>query len=148
MKKFLADWVTHYLKHKDVFTERIEKISETEKGLLVHNKDGSEKIVLIEPFLNEFKPKLAGLEGKDIAIVVFNSRENFNAMLNDWNDIAKFEKLTIIFVNPFSMMDTKWVLSPYFHNRIADPVSLKSGLKSIFSSVEEITKEQAEKKIK
>lgn len=147
MNKFLTEWAANYFKHRDILTEKIEKIKTVKEGLQVINKDGTEKYILIAPFLSEFKPLLQDIEGKDIAIVVFNNRDNFNAMLNEWDELVKHQKLSVIFVNPFSMTDTKWLISPYFHNKIADPESLKSGLKSLFSSVEEISKEEAEKKI-
>lgn len=149
MRNFVTDWAIHYLKHKDILTEKIDKIKPTKEGLHVLYKDGSEKIVLVEPFIEDFRARLDDVDtSKDVLIVVFNSKENFDALQKDWEALIEFSKVTIIFINPFSMMDTKWIISPYFHTRIADPDSLDSGLKSLFNSVEEITKKEAEKKVK
>jgi len=81
-------------------------------------------------------------------VFLFNSRKNLDVIINEWDTLKDMKGLTLIFVNPFSLTETKWVLSPYLHNMMTDEHTLKTGLKSMFSMVEEISKEDANEKIK
>jgi hypothetical protein len=42
------------------------------------------------------------------------------------------------FVNPESATDKKWMIYPHTHHKISDPSSLKLGLESLFSTVQEV----------
>ena len=55
--------------------------------------------------------------------------------------------LNMIFVNPFSQTDTKWIIYPFTHNRIADHDSLDVGLRSLAASVEPLGKDEANSNI-
>ena len=78
---------------------------------------------------------------------MLNSKENLDFLMNKWNKLIKFDKLTIFFVNPFSELEKKWFISPYVHNKICDKDSLKLGLKTMFETVESITEKEIIKNI-
>ena len=48
--------------------------------------------------------------------------------------------LSVMFVNPESKIDKKWIIYPATHNSICDASSLKTGLESMFAMVDEYTK--------
>ncbi|MBI2656251.1 hypothetical protein HYX03_00750, partial [Candidatus Woesearchaeota archaeon] len=76
-----------------------------------------------------------------------NSRENFNIFIKSWHRLISFKFLNIIFVNPFSETDKKWIVFPYTHQRVCDENYLENGLKSMFEMVEPIEEEQLIAKI-
>jgi ABC-type sulfate transport system substrate-binding protein len=75
-------------------------------------------------------------KGKKTTVVTFNTRHNLSTLISFWDDAAKDRDLCIIFVNPESSADRKWIIYPYTHNKISDESSLEEGLKSIFETVE------------
>ena len=145
---FLREWTVHYVKNKDILTRKIESITEQgEDSILVKAKD-REQLYLIRPFVKDMQGALAGLKKENsVNIVLCNTPDNFNAMLKAWESLIAFPKLTIIFVNPFSQLDTKWVLIPHTHDLISERESLKLGLKTMFEMVEPTNEEEFARRI-
>ena len=143
--KFLREWAVSYVKHRDILAKNIVDIKEEQDKVIVRFKD-KEQVFLIRPIVNDSVTKEINKE-KNICVVMLNSKENFNFLINKWNKLIKFEKLTLFFVNPFSEPDKKWFISPYMHNKICDEDSLKLGLKTMFETVETITEKELMKKI-
>jgi len=135
--KFLREWAVSYVKHRDILTKNIINIKEEQNKVIVKFKD-KEQIFLIRPTADD--SVIQGInKDKNIGIVMLNSKENLDFLMNKWNKLIKFDKLTIFFVNPFSELEKKWFISPYVHNKICDKDSLKLGLKTMFETVESIT---------
>jgi len=84
-------------------------------------------------------------EKKHFGLIVFNTKENFDIIIENWDKLIKFNFLTIYFVNPFSSLDKKWIINPSVHHKICDESSLKLGLKSMFESVDVITEKEIDK---
>ncbi|MBS3098379.1 hypothetical protein J4209_06315 [Candidatus Woesearchaeota archaeon] len=84
---------------------------------------------------------------KHISLVIFNSKNNFNAVVDNWKKFINFKYFNIYFVNPFSQLDKKWIIYPHTHNRICEESSLKLGLKSMFEMVEPIGEELASARV-
>jgi len=143
--KFLREWAVGYVKHRDILTKNIVDIKEEQDMVIVKFRD-KEQIFLIRPTADDPVTEEINKE-KNICVVMLNSKENFNFLINKWNKLIKFEKLTLFFVNPFSDPDKKWFISPYVHNKICDKDSLNLGLKTMFETVESITEKELMKKI-
>ncbi len=143
--KFLREWAVGYVKHRDILTKNIVDIKEEQDMVIVKFRD-KEQIFLIRPTADDPVTEEINKE-KNICVVMLNSKENFNFLINKWNKLIKFEKLTLFFVNPFSEPDKKWFISPYVHNKICDKDSLNLGLKTMFETVESITEKELMKKI-
>ena len=146
---FLVDWTISFIKNKDVISKKIEKIENEKDGfdLYVKYKDREQYFIIaaniididsiIKKINNDFY----------LSIVTLNSKENFDIVLKNWNKLTNFKFLNIIFANPFSELDKKWIVFPYTHQRICDESSLKTGLKSMFEMVEPIEEGQLIAKI-
>ena len=67
--------------------------------------------------------------------------------MKSWKRLIDFKFLNIIFVNPFSGFDKKWIVFPYTHHRVCDESSLELGLKSMFDMVEPIEEKELIAKI-
>ena len=141
--KFIKEWTIGYVKHRDILTKNIIDIKEEPDRVIVKFKE-KEQVFLIRPTINDSVIKEVN---KNISIVMLNSKENLDFLMNKWNKLIKFEKLTLFFINPFSEPDKKWFISPYVHDRICDNDSLKLGLKTMFETVESITEKDIMKKI-
>ena len=132
--KYLLEWAGFYAKHKDIYEKKIVDIKEDGDKLVIKRKEDVINY-LGQPSLN--KNKLKDFGKKDfITIVTFNTANNIEELLKGWHFYAEYPNLIIIFINPKSNLDTKWIIKPYLHQRICDEKALKRGLKSIYETVE------------
>ena len=147
-KEVLKEWAIHFLKNKNAMLKTLQKIEENIEGYdLKIIYDNKEDYIIIHPFIENFDEIYEKIsKDKNITLILFNSKQNFDMIVDKWNRLIEFNKLTIYFVNMFSITDKKWIIRPYMHNLIADPASLKTGLKSMFNMVSPITEKEAESK--
>ena len=148
-RSFLLDWTVNFIKNKDIVAKKIEKIENNKDGfdLFVKYRD-REQYFIIAPNLADIDSIMQRINDKlHFTIVTLNSKGNFDAMLKSWDMLINFRFLSIIFVNPFSELDKKWIVFPYTHHKISDDSSLKNGLKAIFEMVEPIEEQQLIAKI-
>lgn len=144
LRSFLLDWTINYAKNKDVVSKKIESIESGKGGfdLYIKYRD-REQYFIISPVIPDITPIIQKLRNDAyISIVTLNSRENFDALMKNWGNLVSFKFLNIIFVNPFSETDKKWIIFPHTHQKICDEGSLKTGLKSMFDMVEPIAEQQ------
>lgn len=137
---FLVEWTAHYVKNKDIVSKKIEKIENGKEGfdLYVKYKDREQYFIIVSS-INGIDAVLQKVNDNFyFSIVTLNSKENFDILLKNWHKLINFKFLNIIFVNPFSETDKKWIVFPYTHQKICDGYSLKNGLKSMFAMVEPI----------
>ncbi|MBW3011220.1 hypothetical protein KY335_03425 [Candidatus Woesearchaeota archaeon] len=137
----LKDWTLTYLKNRDVLLKRISKIEDLDQYLLVSNKDETHIVVIVKENISDIKPILdqfRDLEKKHkadkLTLVVLNQKENVNMVVKEWEKLIVFPTLSIVFANPKA--NSRWIIAPYVHNRIADPKNLKQGIMSMFQEVE------------
>lgn len=146
---FLLDWTISFIKHKDALTKKIENIEKNKDGfdLYVKYRD-REQYFLIAPDITDIESIIQRINNeKYFSIVALNSKSNFEIMLKNWNKLVHFKFLNIIFINPFSELDKKWIIFPHTHQKICDENSLETGLKSMFEMVEPIEEQQLLAKI-
>ena len=147
--QFLFEWTFQFIKNKDIVARKIVKVEEyiNQDYIFVEYKD-KKMVYLVVPSITDFEKKWEELqeakrktESTDSCIVLFNSKQNFDKTLEKWSIIEKDPKLQIVFTNPFSMTDKRWIVIPYTHTRISEPSALKTGLKSLFDTVEPISED-------
>ena len=146
---FLVDRTINFIKNKDVVAKKIEKIENGKDGfeLYVKYKD-REQFFIIAPNVKNIDSLIQKMNNNSyFSIVTLNSKENFNIILKNWSKLISFKFLNIIFINPFSNADKKWIIFPHTHHKICDESSLETGLNSMFSMVEPIEDEQLTAKI-
>ena len=147
---FLVDWTVNFIKNKDIISKKIEKIENGKDGfdLYVRYKD-REQYFIIAANIADIDAIIQKLNSNSyFSIVTLNSKENFDIVIKNWNRLIGFKFLNIIFVNPFSGMDKKWIVFPHTHHKVCDESSLKNGLKSMFEAVEPIEEQQLVAKIR
>ncbi len=146
---FLLEWTVNFIKNKDIISRKIEKIKNGKDGfdLYVKYKD-REQYFIIAPNIIDIDSIIKRINNNAyFSLVTLNSKENFDAVLKSWSKMISFKFLNIIFVNPFSGLDKKWIVFPYTHHKISDESSLENGLKTMFAMVEPIEEEQLAAKI-
>lgn len=147
---FLVDWVILYIKNRDIILKNLEFIEKLNSEIKVKYKD-KEQVFIIRPFITDLNliiDRLKEAPHAYISLATFNSEDNFKKILEKWNFIKGFKFFSILFVNPFSQTDKKWIVYPYTHQRICDEDSLELGLRTMFESVEPITEGIVKAKIK
>ena len=140
----MVEWTVQFIKNKDLVSKKIEKIENGKDGfdLYVKYKD-REQYFIIASSINDIDSIIQKINNNFyFSIVTLNSKENFDIVLKNWNKLIHFKFLNIIFVNPFSEMDKKWIIFPHTHQKICDGSYLKNGLKSMFNMVEPIEEKQ------
>ena len=146
---FLVEWTINFVKHKDMLTKKIEKIGKNKDGfdLYIKYKD-MEQYFIITPNIDDMDSIIQKINNeKHFSIVTLNSKSNFELILKNWNKLVHFKFLNIIFANPFSELDKKWIIFPHTHQKVCDENSLETGLKSMFQMVEPIEEQQLIAKI-
>ena len=140
LRSFLVDWTVSFFKNKDLLAKKIASIEKNKDGFDISIKFKDKwQYVVVEPQLNDIDTILRKFNGKDyFTIVTLNSSKNLDIVVKNWQKLASFKLLSIMFVNPVSETDKKWVIFPHTHSMVADGASLELGLKSMFGMVEPI----------
>jgi len=141
---FLVDWTIHFIKNKDILTKKIEKIENGKNNFDIYIKyKDREQYFIIAPEIKDINPILQRINNDYyFSLVTLNSKENFEIIVKNWHKLVNFKFFNIIFVNPFSDMDKKWIIFPHMHHKICDESALEKGLKSMFVMVEPIGEQQ------
>lgn len=132
----LKQWAVDFIKHKDMM---LKSIIDLKINDVIHVKTKvKEQVYVIQPKIDGFQEAIDFAE-KDqwVVVVCYNTKQNFDKLIKNWENIVKFKKLSVMFVNPESNIDKKWIIYPSTHNSICDPSSLKTGLESMFAMVDE-----------
>jgi len=150
LKQNLADWIITYLKNRDLMFRKIESVEQNKDGFDFYIKfKDKEQFFLVMPLLQDIPNILSKFNSENhFGLVVFNTHENFDLLIKEWEKFAGIKNLSIYFINPFSNLDKKWIIHPYTHNNICEKNALKKGLKSMFEMVEPLTDHQIKDRFK
>ncbi|MGM5487408.1 MAG: hypothetical protein ACQESG_00510 [Nanobdellota archaeon] len=142
---YLLHWAKEYFRNKDIIYKKIIAIDEKSHHLEINYKDKTLYVYGFETLEEVLK---VSKEDQHTAVIVFNTEDNLKSLQSLWKELIKFKHLFIYFINPNSVRDQKWIISPYVHDKIADKKTLKTGLKAMFDSVSQITSPEIKKVIK
>ena len=131
----IMGWGASYIKHRDLMNGKIKELKIEKDRLLIENKDGSHDLVVGLTDLS--KMSISGVKLPTIFITL-NKKDNLKFLIDKWKDISAVKEISIIFINPDSQLDTKWIIRPFVHARVCDDSTLKQGLKSMFETVDEV----------
>ena len=139
----LKQWALLYVKHRDITAKKIAGIKDTGYGFLIANNDGTTTSCIVAVSFKGVGTEFisAAAADKSILVVTLSNEENIQSVYRMWDTLAASQNLLIIFANPFSSLEDKWMLMPHLHNRVCDRSSLLQGLKAMAELVEPITEE-------
>jgi hypothetical protein len=139
-KNNLKEWYVTYIKNRDLILRKISSIDQTsssDKEVIVIYKDGLRETCIISEDLTSFIEILYGKSKEErISIIVYNRKNYMNLLVKEWSTLKDYKALTIMFVNPNSSLEKKWLIKPHVHDRITESASLKLGIESISLNVE------------
>ena len=149
LHSFLVNWTINFVKNRDILSKKIEHIENGRDGfdLYVKYKDKEQYFIIIADIAHIDAIIQRMNSNSHFSIVTLNSKDNFGILLKNWDKLIDYKFLSIIFINPFSKIDKKWIVFPHTHQKISDASSLKNGLKSMFEMVEPIEEGQLAEKI-
>lgn len=149
--KFMKEWAVRYVRHMDIAAKKISGIKNTYYGFVIINSDGASTDCFVQLSLQGIKPELFATAAaadkkskgskRNTLIVTLSNNENIQAVYRMWNALAANSGLVVVFANPFSALEDKWVLKPHLHNRVCDRGSLLQGLRAMSELVELIDEE-------
>jgi hypothetical protein len=126
----LAEWVQVFLQNRDVFNKVITGFEKVDGDVLVKRTNG-DLLVFVRPELGDVSD-VSVRDGPSV-LAVLNSKRNLDAVIKNWDVLAKKKDLCIYFVNPET--NDKWLLYPHTHNQITEKSALRRGLESLFAMV-------------
>jgi hypothetical protein len=139
-KAFLTDWITHFLKNRNMIFKSIESMEpHPEYELHVRHKTKDQYVLAAGTFTAEVLKRLT--PEKHLLLVGFHTESNLQFIVENWKRLAELPNLTIYTVNPLSEPDKKWVICPHVHQRICDSSSLKTGLRAMFETVQPLSEQ-------
>lgn len=131
----LLDWAEDYFRHRDLILSQIESIVKEKDHLIIRQNDGIQKKVCVID-------NLAGLKtGNHVDInniFLPNTKENLKHLISNWSKFSAKKNISFYFVNPNSVTDKLWIISPFIHSKICDESNVEKSLKTLFSSVSEV----------
>ena len=150
IKQHLTEWITTYLKNRDLMFRKIESIEQNKGGFdfCIKFKD-KEQFFIVQPTMKDIISLLSKFGSEHhFGLAVFNTHENFDILIKNWARFAEVKNLSIYFINPFSNLDKKWIIHPNTHNSICEKNALVKGLKSMFETVDSLTEYQIKDRFK
>jgi len=132
MNKELKEWTVQYVKNKDLAFRKLVKFEDDEKNNIInfHFKDKDNKHYILEKLDEKIISLINNSDWK--TIVCLNIDENFDFLIKHWDKLSKIHNLNIIFVN--LKTSEKWLINPKLHSMIADPDSIRIGLRTMFDT--------------
>lgn len=131
----IIGWGASYVRHRDLMAGKIKEIKAEKDRLVIENKDGSKDLVVALPDLSKLDASSVKLQ---TIFITLNRKDNLKFLIDKWKELSAVKEISIIFLNPDSELEQKWIIRPFVHARICDEKTLKQGLKSMFETVDEI----------
>lgn len=138
--KYLLEWLERYFENRKVMDRTIRSITTEKDSLILEKKDGIKKTYQIIPSLEDTDVKTYAQDHH--TIVTVNTTKNLSVVVSDWKTFSEVRHFSIMFVNPFSRLEKKWVVFPSTHHMISEGKGIKKGLQTLFETVEPITLEK------
>lgn len=127
----LIDWVVHHIKQKDLVKNDLISFKQEGEQVLCEYKEGRKATYVCKENLE--LDKLKKIKEEETAFFVCMANEhNFKTLVNNWDLFKTRKELTFIFLNP--KLAEKWIIKPYVHAKIADPATLKQGLRTMYDT--------------
>ncbi|KYK25755.1 hypothetical protein AYK26_01945 [Euryarchaeota archaeon SM23-78] len=134
----LIEWTVHHIKQKDLVKKDLISYKEDKDKILCEYKEGLKGIYYCNENLE--LDRIKALKSEETATFVCIANEhNFKVLVDNWDLFKTKKNLTFIFLNP--KLAEKWIIKPYVHAKIADPISLKQGLRTMYDTCMGASKE-------
>ena len=142
-----AQFALDYLRNKDLVYNRIAEVQELDDMSFAVRYTNKEVFARAVPHIEDLDAVLTEI-GSELGerhplIIVLNTKNNVTVITKGFKKLVDFHKyLQLLVINPFSQQETKWIIFPWTHSRVADPESLALGIKAMSDTVDFITASQ------
>jgi hypothetical protein len=127
----LKEWTVHYIKQKDMMTRDLISYKEEENKVLCEYKEGRKATFYCQENLELDQMKKIP-ENETSTFVCLCNEHNFKVLVDNWDLFKTKKNMTFMFLNPD--LAEKWVIKPFVHAKIADPITLKQGLRTMYET--------------
>ena len=134
----LKEWVIHHVKQKDLVKKDLVSYKEEKDKVICDYKEGKKGAYYCSENLELSKIK-AVKDDETVSFVCACNEHNFKILVDNWDLFKKKQNLTFFFLNP--NIAEKWIIKPFVHAKIADPVTLKQGLRTMYDTCMGASKE-------
>jgi|SRR3989338_6212224 len=147
VKSFLMEWFVMYLENRGMFKKDLIKVEKFDQNseFLAHYRDRIMHFLIKMDLESDVLGRLGADE--NFGLVTLNNPVNIRFVVNNWNKLSGFGRLSIYFINPFSNSEKVWVIKPNVHDKICDKNCLELGLKAISEMVDTTNASIMEKKV-
>ena len=132
MNKELADWTIQYVKNRDLTFRKLVKFNEhaNEDRIDFEFKDKTVTYLVVDKLSDKILDLIKKYEHKVIACL--NNDDNFKFLIKHWKLLSDTKNLSLLFIN--LKLHDKWVINPHTHSMIADPLTIESGLRTMYET--------------
>ena len=134
----LTKWVIHHIKQKDIIKKDLVSYKEEKDRVLCDYKEGKKATFYCKENLELNKIKTIK-DDETVFFVCLCNEHNFKVLVDNWDLFKTKQNLTFIFLNP--NIAEKWIIKPFVHSKIADPATLKQGLRTMYDTCMGVTKQ-------
>jgi hypothetical protein len=127
----LKEWTIHHIKQKDALTNDLVSYKEEGEKIICDYKEGRKGIYYCTENLELAKVKVVA-DNESSTFVCLCNEHNFKMLVDNWDLFKTKKSLTFIFLNPG--LAEKWVIKPFVHAKVADPATLKQGLRTMYDT--------------
>jgi hypothetical protein len=126
----LKDWVIHHIKQKDSIRRDSSVIKVEDSCITCEHKEGIAKYYCASNLKLELLRAVP--ESETVYFVCECNEHNFKLLSDHWDLLKLKQALTVIFLNP--SLAEKWIIKPFVHAKIADPATLRQGLRTMYDT--------------
>jgi hypothetical protein len=133
----LKEWAVHHIKQIDAVKKNLVSYKEENDKVLCEYRESKATYYCTENLMLE---KLKSIKEDEAAYFVCMCNEhNFKILADNWDLFKAKPGLNFIFLNPD--LAEKWIIKPYVHAKIADPKTLRQGLRTMYDTCMGTSKE-------
>jgi len=127
----LKEWAVQYIKQKDMIKQDLVSYKEEENKVLCEYKEGKKAVFICKENLELDNIKNIKKD-ETFFLVCLCNEHNFKVLADNWDLFKTKQNLTFLYLNPG--IAEKWIIKPFIHAKIADPITLKQGLRTMYES--------------
>ncbi|MBU1199431.1 MAG: hypothetical protein KKF46_06990 [Nanoarchaeota archaeon] len=134
----LKEWAVQYIKQRDMVKQDLVSYKEEENKVLCEYKEGKKAVFLCKENLELDNIKNIKKD-ETFFLVCLCNEHNFKVLADNWDLFKTKQNLTFIYLNP--NIAEKWIIKPFIHAKIADPITLKQGLRTMYETCQGTAKQ-------
>lgn len=145
IRDHLLMWLERYFENRRLMDRTISAVSKKDDCIVIEKTSGPSKYYFVFPSLDDIKSSLTDYVQPHQYIVALNTKDNLDVISTSWDSLHSVQHFGLMFINPFSKLDKKWVVFPSTHHLISDGKSIKKSLSVLFNNVDATTVKEVSK---